>query len=349
MTRKVYESLKKLLGVEKKIRVMQKNFQVVFIDEEILSFLGIDTRGVNPTPVFPEDTIDSASGEKFYQDSFGIKYRMPKDGLYYDMVEHPLAGRSLEEIRDYHWPEPARSMDLTGVRDKAQKLRQAGEYLLVGDMIDTGIFEPCWYLRSFEEFLVDLLLNPDLATTLMEGMYQYQLERYSLFLQEVGEFLDVIFVGDDLATAQSSIMSPATYRDLIKPFHKKYFSELKKIAPQAKLLYHSCGSIVPFISDFIEIGVDILNPIQVSAEGMDTQLLKERFGRDLAFWGGVDTTRVLPQGSEKEVREEVRQRIDHLGPDGYVLTAVHDIQPDVPPENVVAMFDEAKKYKPGRE
>jgi len=340
MTRKAYENLKKFLGIEKETRLMMENFQIAFIDEEVLELLEIDTRGIHPQPIFQKTIFD----ERTYISEFGIKYRMPEDGLYYDMVEHPLAGKSLGEVKDYPWPDPAQSMDLTGVREQAQKFKQAGEYLLVGDMIDTGIFEPCWYLRSFEEFLVDLLLNPDLATTLMEGMYRYQLARYSLFLQEVGEFLDIVFVGDDLATAQNSIMSPVTYRNLIKPFHQEYFSELKKLAPQAKLLYHSCGSIVPFIPDLIEIGVDILNPIQVSAEGMDTKLLKEKFGKDLAFWGGIDTTRVLPQGTEEEVRKEVRQRIDHLGPDGYVLTAVHDVQPAVPPENIMAMFDEAKKY-----
>jgi len=160
----------------------------------------------------------------------------------------------------------------------------------------------------------------------------------------VGEFLDVIFVGDDLATAENVIMSPETYRELVKPFHKEYFRNLKKLAPRAKLLYHSCGSIVQFIPDLIEIGVDILNPVQVSAQGMDPALLKEKFGKELSFWGAIDTTFVLPRGTVEEVRQEVRTRIDQLGPEGYVLTSVHDIQPDVPPENVVAMFEEARTY-----
>ncbi len=340
MTKVAYDNLKKYLGIEKSARFMMENFQIVFIDEEVLQILEIDTRGIHPQPVFFKKVVD----ERTYFNEFGIKYHMPEDGLYYDMVEHPLSGKSVEELKDYEWPDPTRTMDLSGVRERAKNLKESNQYLLVGDMIDTGIFEPCWYLRGFENFLVDLLTDLDFVTTLLEGMYNYQLKRYSLFLQEAGEFLDVVFVGDDLATAESVIMSPKTYRDIIKPYHKEYFKNLKKLAPQAQLLYHSCGSIFSFIPDLIEVGVDILNPVQVSAQNMDTKILKEMFGSKLSFWGAIDTTRVLPRGSKEEVKEEVRKRIDDLGPEGYVLTSVHDIQPDVPPENVVTMFEEAKNY-----
>ncbi len=340
MTKVAYDNLKRYLGIEKETKFMMENFQIVFIDEEVLQILGIDTRGIHPRPVFFKNMVD----ERTYFNEFGIKYHMPEDGLYYDMVEHPLAGKSIEELQDYEWPDPAKTMDLSGVREKAKNLKESNEYLLVGDMIDTGIFEPCWYLRGFENFLVDLLTDVDFVTTLLEGMYTYQLKKYSLFLQEVGEFLDVVFVGDDLATAESVIMSPKTYREIIKPYHKEYFKNLKKMTPQAQLLYHSCGSIFSFIPDLIEVGVDILNPVQVSAQNMDTKVLKEKFGGELSFWGAIDTTQVLPQGAKEEVREEVRKRIDDLGPEGYVLTSVHDIQPDVPPENIMTMFEEAKEY-----
>ena len=340
MTKVAYDNLKKYLGIERETRFMMENFQIVFIDEEVLQILEIDTRGVHPQPVFFKNMVD----DRTYFNEFGIKYHMPEEGLYYDMVEHPLAGKSIEELKDYEWPDPARTMDLSGVRERAKNLKESNQYLLAGDMIDTGIFEPCWYLRGFENFLVDLLTDQDFVTTLLEGMYNYQLKRYSLFLQEAGEFLDVVFVGDDLATAESVIMSPKTYRDIIKPYHKEYFKNLKKLAPQARLLYHSCGSIFSFIPDLIEVGVDILNPVQVSAQNMDTKVLKEKFGRELSFWGAIDTTRVLPRGTKKEVKEEVRKRIDDLGPEGYILTSVHDIQPDVPPENVITMFEEARNY-----
>jgi uroporphyrinogen decarboxylase len=338
LTRKAYENLKKLLGIEKETRFMMENFQVVFVDEEVLQIFNIDTRGIHPYPIFQKEMID----DNTYRNEFGITFRMPQDGLYYDMIHHPLAGKSLEELKEYPWPNPEKSMDLNGLREKAKKLHDKGEFCLVGDMIDTGIFEPCWYLRGFESYLMDLVIDPDFATSLIEGMYHYQLQRYSLFLQEVGEYLDIIFVGDDLATAENVIMNPQTYRNLIKPYHKEYFKNLKKLAPKAKLLYHSCGSILNFIPDLIEIGVDILNPIQVSAQGMDTKILKDKFGKEISFWGAIDTTQVLPNGSIDGVKREVQKRIQELGPDGYILAAVHDIQPDVPPENIVTMYDEAK-------
>jgi uroporphyrinogen decarboxylase len=338
LTRKAYENLKKLLGIEKETRFMMENFQVVFVDEEVLQILNIDTRGIHPHPIFQKEMID----DNTYRNEFGITFRMPQEGLYYDMIDHPLAGKSLEELKEYSWPNPEKSMDLKGLREKAKKLHDKGEFCLVGDMIDSGIFEPCWYLRGFENYLMDLVIDPDFATAQLEGMYHYQLKRYSLFLQEVGEYLDIIFVGDDLATAENVIMNPQTYRNLIKPYHKEYFKNLKKLAPNAKLLYHSCGSIFNFIPDLIEIGVDILNPIQVSAQGMDTKVLKDKFGKELSFWGAIDTTQVMPNGSIEDVKREVHKRIQELGPDGYILAAVHDIQPDVPPENIVTMYDEAK-------
>ena len=200
LTKKAYENLKKLLGISKETRFMMENFQVVFVDEEVLRLLEIDTRGIHPQPIFQKTIID----ETTYQNEFGITFRMPENGLYYDMIDHPLAGKSLEELKDYPWPDPKKSMNLKGLRENAQKLHEEGKFCLVGDMIDTGIFEPCWYLRGFENYLMDLVIDPDFASALLEGMYHYQLQRYSLFLKEVGEFLDVIFVGDDLATAEMS-------------------------------------------------------------------------------------------------------------------------------------------------
>jgi len=344
LTKKAYENLKKLLGIEKETRFMMENFQVVFVDEEVLQILDIDTRGVHPQPIFQKEIIDDRS----YRNEFGIIFRMPQEGLYYDMVQHPLAGKSLEELKEYPWPDPEKSMNLKDLRKKVQQLHNEGAFCLVGDMIDTGIFEPCWYLRGFENYLMDLVIDTEFATTLLEGMYNYQLKRYSLFLQEVGEFLDIIFVGDDLATAENVIMSPQTYRNLIKPYHKEYFKNLKKLAPKAKLLYHSCGSIINFIPDLIEVGVDILNPVQVSAQGMDTKILKDKFGKEISFWGAIDTTQVLPNGSTEDVKKEVQKRIQELGPDSYVLAAVHDIQPDVPPENIVTMYSEAKNIPLGK-
>jgi uroporphyrinogen decarboxylase len=160
----------------------------------------------------------------------------------------------------------------------------------------------------------------------------------------VGEYLDIVFVGDDLASTQTTLISPETYRNIVKPYHKEYFKFIKS-RTKAKLLYHSCGNVTPLIDDLIEVGVDILNPIQVNANDMDTKYLKERYGDRLCFLGAIDTNKVLPEGSVQDVRDEVKRRIEDLGPSGYILAAVHDIQADVPPQNVIEMYKYAKSIK----
>jgi uroporphyrinogen decarboxylase len=167
-------------------------------------------------------------------------------------------------------------------------------------------------------------------------------------LQETGGCVDVVVVTtDDLGMTDRTIVSPAMYRQLIKPIQKRMFDFFRS-RTDALRLCHSDGAVYPLIGDWIEIGAQALNPVQVSAAGMgDTAKLKAEFGDRLAFWGAIDTHRVLPCGSPQEVRQEVRRRILDLGPGGgYVLCSVHNIQPEVPPENVVAMFDAA--YELGR-
>jgi uroporphyrinogen decarboxylase len=163
-------------------------------------------------------------------------------------------------------------------------------------------------------------------------------------MEEVGEFVDLVFVHDDLATTESLMMSPQLYREIVKPRHKKIFDLIKNMT-QAKIIYHCDGAIYPLLKDFIQIGVDVLNPVQVSAKGVDTHALKQEFGEELSFWGGVDTAHVLPKGTIDDVKEEVRKRIDHLGKGGgYVVAPVHNILDDVPPENIVAMYRTAIEY-----
>ena len=190
--------------------------------------------------------------------------------------------------------------------------------------------------------MTDLIADEDIIHYLMEHMLQFQCARQEQYLNEVGEYLDIIFVGDDLAAARSPLMSPAVYREMIKPYQKRYF-EFIKSRTKAKLMYHSCGSVVPLIPDLIEIGVDILNPIQVNAADMDPRQLKKEFGDQLCFCGAIDTSQVMPNGTIDDVRDEVARRIDELGPEGYILTAVHDIQADVPAQNVLAMYKAAKE------
>jgi uroporphyrinogen decarboxylase len=188
---------------------------------------------------------------------------------------------------------------------------------------------------------MDLLLNREFIETLMEKILEVCLGIGKRLLEEIGEYVDLVFVHDDLATTESLMMSPQLYREIIKPRHKKIFDLIKEMT-QAKVIYHCDGAIYPLIGDFIEIGVDALNPVQVSAKGVDTDTLKQEFGNRLSFWGAIDTSYVLPKGSPEEVREEVQKRINHLKKGGgYVAAPVHNILDEVPPENIVAMYKTA--------
>ena len=341
ISKTAYLSLKKLLGVpvggEEFIR---EDMQTCHVDEEILEFLGTDLRGVPAHPDYPKQVLN----DKEYIDHFGIRYRMPENGLYYDMVSHPLKDKSeLEEMLDYVWPDPIAPNAVTGLREKAKKLHEENKYAIVGDITNSGIFEPSHFLRGFQNFLEDLLADEDICHFLLEHMLQYQCARWDQYLAEVGDYLDIIFFGDDLGTMQSLLMSPETYRRMIKPYQKKYFNYVKS-KTHAKLMYHTCGSVAQLIPDFIEIGVDILNPVQVNAKGMDTKWLKKEYGKDICFCGSVDTSVILPHGSIDDVRAEVARRVEDLGPEGLILNSVHVLQADVPPQNIVAMYRAAKEF-----
>ncbi len=152
-------------------------------------------------------------------------------------------------------------------------------------------------------------------------------------------------MSDDLGSQEATLLNPEIYRELIKPRHKRMVDAVKTHS-DAKVLLHSCGAVSALLDDFIEVGFDAINPVQVGAKGMEPERLKAEFGDRITFWGGIDTQRVLPFGTPDEVRAEVRRIIDILGPGGgFVLNSVHNIQAEVPPENVVAMFDEARSYR----
>jgi uroporphyrinogen decarboxylase len=176
---------------------------------------------------------------------------------------------------------------------------------------------------------------------------EIKMKYWAKALETVGENVMIVSEADDLCGQETTLVSPKMYRELIKPRHTRLFSFIKKTAKtDVKIFYHCCGAVSSLIPDLIESGIDILNPVQVSAAGMDTRELKRLYGNDLVFYGGgVDTQRVLPTGTPAEVRDEVRRRIDDLAPGGgFVFNTVHNIQADVPPENIMAMWEALREF-----
>jgi uroporphyrinogen decarboxylase len=280
-------------------------------------------------------------------DRWGSKMRMPKDKpLYYDWVEFPIRELTLEALEAYRWPQPDAPDVVATLRQRAEELAATTDYALVGSgVIGGGIFEQPCRTVGMEAFMMALLTAPEFSARLVDGITDIYIESIDRYLGQVGELIDVFTFWDDVATQNGWMISPETYVEVIKPRQKRLFEAIRS-RTKAKLFYHGCGAVFDLIPHLIEIGVDIINPVQVSAEGMDSKRLKAAYGKDVTFWGGgVDTQRVLPFGTPDEVRDEVKRRIDDLAPGGgFVFATVHNIQAFVPPANIEAAFDTALSY-----
>jgi len=341
-----YERLKEYLGYgDIPTDVMSYRWLTAYVDEKILQHFSIDTRHVRPrNKALKDPEKPYVEGDIFY-DNWGVGRKI--SGGYANLCDHPLKkAKSLEDIANYNWPNPEDEFDYTGLREHTEQLYREGEYALVGCMGCPGnTFEQAWYVRGLSEFLLDMVMQKDMAHAVMKKIVDHRKINAELYLKEVGEFIDVVQLADDLGSQNTSLMSPDSYREIVKPYQAELISHIKQFT-NAKIYHHSCGSIVNILDDMIEIGIEVLNPVQASAVGMETDKLKQRFGDKLTFWGAIDTFKVLPFGSVADVQEEVKKRITDLAPGGgYVLGSVHNMQSDVPPENVEAMFQTAVEFK----
>lgn len=341
-----YERLKCHFGVQRETRLIDMMQQVVRVDEEILKALDVDTRIVLPGK--PDKSRDEILPDGRWQDEWGVVRQKPEGGFYYDLVQAPLSDQTLgrepteKDLDDYPWPDAEDPGRFRGLRKEAQGLREETDCAIVGHA-QGGWVHIAQYVRGFEGWYTDLITRPSFAYALMERILSLTLHMAESFLREVGEYLDVVATGDDVAVQSGPMVSPGVYRKLIWPLHKRQFTRFRELT-SAKLFYHSCGSVYSLLPDLVELGVDIINPVQVSAKDMDdTARLKREFGDRLCFWGGVDTFRVMPHGTVDEVKSEVERRIRDLAVNGgYVLNAVHNIQPDVPVENILAMYEHGR-------
>ncbi len=341
-----YNKLKKYLGIEGgKTEFIDIIQQTVIPEEKVLEIIKVDTRTISlNTSKGLEPRMQEDEYCHWFIDEWGIEWKKPKHGYYFDMVRHPLKNASIEDLDDYSWPDPDNFSRYEGLEKKARELFNNTEYAIVGNTQLGSAFELNWYLTGLERFLTDMLLNPKFIEKLVAISLEIQGKIISNFLNAVGNHIQILAIGDDLGMQTGPLISPDLYRRLIKPHTKKLIRSIKK-RTNAKIFCHCCGSIVSFLPDFIEYGIDVIHPVQVSAKNMNTRRLKERFGDKISFWGGIDTQYVLPYGTPQDVEGEVKKRIHDLAPGGgYVLAAVHNLQRDVPPENIVAMFMAANKY-----
>jgi len=334
-----YERLKAHLGITKETTIFWRGLQYVLMDEEALAWSGSDGRPLLPGPA-PAPFARDVSADA-YVDGWGSLWERQPGIIYYEVVDSPIRTATIADLDRYAWPDLAHPSRFVGLREKAKAIQDAG-YAVVA-LSGVSPFEQAYMSRGVEQWMLDLAGNPDFALALMRKITDLMKASVIRLLEEAGDTIDVLVTGDDLGSQNATLISPRMYRRMIKPFHAEIYQEIKK-RTQAKIFYHSDGNIYPLLGDLVEIGVDLLNPVQVNAGDMgDTARLKREFGDRLSFCGAIDTGWVLPSGTPDDVRAEVRRRIKDLGPGGgYILASVHCIQPDVPLENVIAMLNEAK-------
>ena len=345
--RNAYLNLIRHLGIRDELTIMDAVQQLAKPCEAVLERFHVDTRYIAAGAAGDwKGGIVQAErdGRRWHDltDEFGIRWSMPDDQpLYMDITLHPLANATLADVAAHPWPKGDDPGRFAGLRERALMLRKETPYAVVSG-ISGVVYEICWYLRGLEQWFCDMLTQPEFCEAMIDQTLKFWMDWFRMFLDEVGDVVDVIMIGDDLAAQSGPLFDPAFYRRVVKPRHKRLVQYIRS-RTKAKIWYHTCGGCSELIPDLVDNGIEILNPVQTSARNMDPADLKRRFGRDLAFWGGgCDAQHILPHGTPAEVAADVRRHVEALKPGGgYVFNNVHNIQGEVPPENIVALFDTA--------
>ena len=349
IAKKSYIELKNYLGMPvEEITMLDHVQQLPYVEDALLDRFGVDFRLVQlPSATAPGLSVFEEGDYYAFVDRWGSKLHMPKkDGLYFDWVDFPIKEPTLQALDSYQWPHPDPMPLNVQLADQAKYLFENTDFALVGSgVIGGGIFEQPARMMGMQNFLMALVAEPQFADRLMEGITDLYIESCNNYLDQVGQYLQVFTYWDDVNTQTGWLIRPGLYRKMIKPKQRRLVDAIKK-KTNAKIFFHGCGAVFDLIPDLIDVGFDILNPVQVSARGMDTKKLKQTYGKDITFWGGgADTQYILPSGTPQEVADEVKRRIDDLAPGGgFVFAAVHNIQAYVPPQNIVALFDTALQY-----
>ena len=339
-----YTRLVEFLGLQEQVKEVHFGNVAAFIadpSETVLDRFDVDCR---PLALGGPDVGVEVLDERSYRDEWGVLWSRPEGGHYIN-INGPFQDKepTLSDLEKYAWPDPKDPGRIRGLKERAIKLQQETDYAIVLNLPFASV-GGCQRVRGFSQWMEDLLINPVVAEATLEHVCWVNAGVAEFVLAEVGEYVDVVLFPDDLGFQDRCYVRPELYQQRIKPYHRRLVDAIKS-KTKAKVLMHSDGSLFPIIGDLIDIGVDALNPVQVSAKDMDSHRLKAEFGENLSFWGGIDTHEVLPVGTPEDVRNEVMTRIRDLAPGGgYILASVHNILEEVPPENVVAMFDTALEY-----
>ena len=344
---RAYERLRQELGLPlHPLEIVDVVQQLPKLEEDLLLALGVETRAVGPNaPSTWKLKIEDEGDHWTFADEWGAKLEMPKvDGHYFDWVEFPLKESTLDALAAFAWPNPDDPARYAGIRARAQHAWDAGFALVGTPPLGSDLMAMPQRTRGYAESMLDLAADEAFVEAFLDRLLDLALRAWGHFLDEVGDLIQVAVLFEDLGTQICPLISPAQYRRLLKPRQRRLV-DLIKSRSQAKVFLHSCGAVSAFLPDFVDIGIDILNPVQVTAVGLeDTAKLKREWGRHLVFWGGACATTTLAFGSVDDVRAEAAQRTRDLMPGGgFVFAAVHNIQADIPPDKVRALFDAARE------
>ncbi|MFX0100456.1 MAG: uroporphyrinogen decarboxylase family protein [Candidatus Hodarchaeota archaeon] len=349
-----YKRLLDHLGIhDDNIRYNDIIQHIAFPCEELLERFEIDTRFIRPPgSLLAEDhELETEKGWIGLYDALGVFWgynsETPVEDIrYLDPVIHPLKEcKNINDIREYDWPDGKDKKPLAGLKEFAKTMREKTDFALVTPVIGC-VFEYCTFMFGFTKALRFLRTKPEIIVATMEELLKYWMDYSMTFLDEVGDNVDVVCINGDLAEQAGPIMNPNSYEKVIKPIEMKLSKRIHEKL-DVKINYHCCGSTPLLLDHFADIGYDAYNPVQISAYDMNPCSLKKRFGSRISFWGGAcNTQATLPFGTPKQIREEVKYNMNCLKKGGgYVASNIHNITAEVPPENIVAMFDAIREFR----
>jgi uroporphyrinogen decarboxylase len=350
ITINAYNNLKRHLGIDLPEDLKIGRWTEVNIHPRVAEEFGLDVLGVPMNP--SRRSFPRQPGANRRIDEWGVewaKVELPKGGYYYEMAVAPLANATVADLDDYPWPDGRDPGRVEGLAETFRRIHNDTEFAILSKF-GGAVFEQAWYLRGMERFFTDMVENPAFVHALLDKICTIQMAWDAAGIEAVGEYVDILRLsGEDLGTQEAPLISLRMFRQYVRPYLERLWTfakgKLLEKNPRGKIMLHSCGAVRTFIPEWIAMGLDILDPIQPSAKGMEPERLKADFGAALTFHGGIDAQYVLPFGTPEEVRQHTCRYIQALAPGGgYIVAPVHNVQGDVPPENLVAMRDAVEEF-----
>jgi uroporphyrinogen decarboxylase len=321
--------------------ILDRMAQTVVPDESLLQRFDIDFRWVVPNWVQITERKDVPG----YIDMWGVPYKATEDWDHCVVDGAPMRQATIETLDDYQWPDPNDPKQFEGLRERAKHLYENTDYVVGADAIKAGVLMNSLQMRGYDQFFMDLAIDVPFAEALMDRILHTLKEMWSRYMDAVGDYVQIAYVTDDLGSQSSLLISPRMFRQLLKPRMKELHDHIKSCA-DVELMFHTDGAVLPLVDDFLEMNVDILNPVQTSVSGLaDTFALKESFGDRLSFHGAIDVQQMMPNATTEELEDEIARRVYDLGRSGgYILAPCHNIGHDIPPENIVTLFEKAREF-----